>query len=241
MVRNLLTILGVLAGLTTVAAAADEPVFRNATVSNAFDFTIAILDIDENGTGYSDEALCRTIIGIYPKGESASAMQQIELEMPFPLNESKRPYYSEDSLVCPDINFDGHDDLVFLSGHMGSYGGPSFDIYLYEPDKKAFIRNEALEELGYMGLGLFKIDPERKILGVSSKSGCCYHQYDEFVMENNLPVLVYTKSETLVWGGYFDENGGYHDEENLLEISESRLVNGKWQTSEKQETLLIDD
>lgn len=42
------------------------------------------------------------------------------------------------SFVLSDINFDGSEDLFVWSGKEGAYGGPSFEIYLFDPVSHKF-------------------------------------------------------------------------------------------------------
>lgn len=127
-------------------------------------------------------------------------------------------------LVIDDINFDGHDDIALRAGNEGAYGGPSYDVYLYQPASKRFRLNDALTQLGSENLGLFSVDPKRKTLTTFTKSGCCWHQSSEWKIENNQPVLI---EEITDGAGNGNLEGKY-----TRQIR--KLVNGKWQVSEKE-------
>ena len=127
-------------------------------------------------------------------------------------------------LVIDDINFDGHDDIALRAGNSGAYGGPSYDVYLYQPASKRFVLSDALTQLGSENLGLFGVDPKRKTLITWTKSGCCWHQSSTWKVENNQPVLI----EEITEG----EGSGKLAGKFTRKVR--KLVNGKWQVSEKE-------
>lgn len=124
-------------------------------------------------------------------------------------------------LVAGDFNFDGHSDLALRTGNAGAYGGPSYDVHLYDPAKKRFARNEALTELASENLGLFTVDDKDKTLETFNKSGCCWHIYSTYQVRNNTPVLVREVTE--------DARSAYTEGATKeLVITDKKLVNGKW-------------
>lgn len=127
-------------------------------------------------------------------------------------------------LVIEDINFDGHDDIALRAGNEGAYGGPSYDVYLYQPASKNFRLNGALTQIGSENLGLFSVDPQSRTLTTSTKSGCCWHQSSTWKVENNQPVLI----EEITEG----EGSGKLAGKFTRTIR--KLVNGTWQVSEKE-------
>ena len=127
-------------------------------------------------------------------------------------------------LVIEDINFDGHDDIALRAGNEGAYGGPSYDVYLYQPASKSFRLNGALTQLGSENLGLFSVDPQSRTLTTSTKSGCCWHQSSTWKVENNQPVLIEEVTE--------GEGSGKLAGKFTRTIR--KLVNGTWQVSEKE-------
>ncbi|ROP63077.1 uncharacterized protein DUF1311 [Enterobacter sp. BIGb0383] len=127
-------------------------------------------------------------------------------------------------LVIDDMNFDGHDDIALRAGNEGAYGGPSYDVYLYQSVSKRFVLSDALTQLGSENLGLFGVDPERKTLTTWTKSGCCWHQSSVWKVENNQPVLIEEITEDAT-------NPNLPDK---MTITTRKLVNGKWQVREKE-------
>ena len=127
-------------------------------------------------------------------------------------------------LVIDDINFDGHDDIALRAGNEGAYGGPSYDVYLYQPASKRFVLSDALTQLGSENLGLFGVDPKQKTLTTWTKSGCCWHQSSIWEIKNNQPVLIEEITEDAT-------NPNLPDK---MTITTRKLVNGKWQVREKE-------
>ena len=90
-----------------------------------------------------------------------------------------------------DYNFDGIEDLSLCDGRNGGYGAPSYQIYLFLPRAGRFILSEEFTELSQTGrLGELERDARRKRLRTFSKSGCCLHMTEEFVVVNNRPKKV---------------------------------------------------
>lgn len=105
------------------------------------------------------------------------------------------PTYGDQSLLFfEDFNFDGRQDLAVRNGSEGGYGGPSYDIYLSDPKSPLLVFNPSFSSLTRdEQLGMFAVDPVAKRLHTSSKSGCCWHQYATWQIENNEPVMVAEK------------------------------------------------
>ena len=113
------------------------------------------------------------------------------------LNESGQPLrntahlYDDQGLInVGDFNFDGYDDFAIQVGNSGSYGSPSYDVYLYDPSQKSFKISQPMSELIEETLGFFRVDSIKKRLVTLTKSGCCYHETVEYKVQNNLPVPV---------------------------------------------------
>jgi len=130
-------------------------------------------------------------------------------------------------LVVEDINFDGIDDIALRTGNEGAYGGPSYTIYLYQPQSKTFVENTALTQLASENLGLFNVDSENKTLTTFTKSGCCWHQSSIWKIDQNKPVLI----EEITDG----EDIGAEQPTRL--ITTRKWINGQWQTTEEREVI----
>ena len=141
------------------------------------------------------------------------------------LGENKKPSvnvtlgYDEQSVInIGDYNFDGMEDVALCDGLNGSYGMPSYAVYLSSRAARKFVYSKAFSALG-VHLGMFKLDTEKKVLRTFDKSGCCFHLTEEFAVVNNLPRKVFAEEEDATIS-----------DETKVKITTKRLVNGKWQT-----------
>ena len=132
--------------------------------------------------------------------------------------------YDEQSAVnFGDFNFNGTEDVAICDGSDGGYGMPSYRVYLYSAASKRYVYSTAFSRLVHgSSLGMFEIDKKKKMLMVSSNSGCCWHQTEGFAVVGGQPKKVYEFTEDAT------KNGG-----ETVEIKTRRLVNGKWRTSIK--------
>ena len=130
--------------------------------------------------------------------------------------------YDRQSVVnVGDYNFDGMEDLALCNGLNGSYGSPSYSIYLSSRAAGKFVYSRSFSSLGE-ALGMFEVDKEKKVLRTFDKSGCCYHITEEFAVVNNTPRKVFSEEEDATI-----------PDETKVKITTKRLVKGRWQTNVK--------
>lgn len=105
----------------------------------------------------------------------------------FFLNENQKPtvnvielYNEQSPLIFGDFNFDGTEDLAVRNGNDSAYGGPSYDVYVYNQTKKQLVLSKELTKLVVENLGMFQIDKKRQRLITFTKSGCCWHLTTEY-------------------------------------------------------------
>ncbi|WP_157642446.1 lysozyme inhibitor LprI family protein [Burkholderia ubonensis] len=199
--------------------------FRLDDVSSQFDFNVRMYADCPTPKG-KDSETCNAPgqISVYRKG-AAKPLQTIDMPMIFatlmasgkPLANSARLYDYQGVINVGDFNFDGHDDFGVQTGHEGSYGGPSYDVYVFDPNGGKFILNDAMSELTRSSLGFFDVDTKNKRLRTLGKSGCCYHVTTAYRVERNRPVAVERHIEDGMRG------------DGRMAIIDERLVNGKWQ------------
>ena len=108
-------------------------------------------------------------------------------------NIAEIPYGEYSVLLYEDYNFDGIKDFAIMDGFNSCYGGPSFKIFL--ASGKEFIYNDAFTDLAQNYCGMFEVDNKNKIISTMEKSGCCLHYYSDFVVENNNPKLIRTRTD----------------------------------------------
>lgn len=125
-------------------------------------------------------------------------------------------------VVFEDYNFDNTPDLALRNGNDGSYGGPSYDIFLVVTPSGKFVKNAALTKLASENLGLFTVDSKMKTLETFNKSGCCWHETVRYRVINNRPKKVYV----------FTEDAAGAETEKVILTTET-LVNGRWRKKTK--------
>jgi hypothetical protein len=142
------------------------------------------------------------------------------------MNKKPRGIYAEEyGVVFDDFDFDGTQDLAICNGRNGGYGSPSYNIYLFDKRSNHFVENRRLNHLTEgVYLGLFFPDVERHLLIAYSKSGCCYHETEEYQLVNSKPILVEKIIEDATTG-----NRG------SVKVTTKKLINGKWVTRVRKE------
>ncbi len=91
-------------------------------------------------------------------------------------------YNEQSPLIFEDFNFDGSEDLAIRNGNNSGYGGPSYDVYVFNQSRGQFVPSKELTALAYENLGMFQTDPVRKRLTTFTKSGCCWHETTEYAV-----------------------------------------------------------
>lgn len=183
-----------------------------------------------------EEDTCEGVATVYlmKKGQS-TPWQTIKMSNMFlELGENKKPtanlieLYGENNsgIVFDDFNFDGVEDLALRNGNNGSYGGPSYDIFLFTRKANKFVESADLSSLASENLGLFTVDKKAKTIETFNKSGCCWHETTRYKMVNNRPVKVYVFTEDAM-------------SSEKVTITTRTRVNGKWK--KKVRTALIKD
>lgn len=139
------------------------------------------------------------------------------------LIDGKRMYDHQSIIFFEDYNFDGAADLSIRDGNNSGYGGPSYRIYLFSPRTAKFVFSQPFTDLGQGEyLGMFQIDRKRKKLRAYSKSGCCLHRTDEFIVAGNRPKKIFEELEDATI-----------PDEKRVRITTKSLVNGRWRTTVK--------
>jgi len=184
-----------------------------ATAQEAYDlidfsdeFSAKII-VDGNQENSDLETNCT--LNIYQKKNGKLVFSQRTVYSEYDMEDSKVksnikqiPYGEQSILIYEDFNFDGKEDIALRTGNYGCYGGPSFEIYL--ADKKDFVYNESFTELGSNYCGMFRVDNEKKQLQTMTKSGCCWHQFSTYVVENNqaVPIEIIEESYSGIFADY---------------------------------------
>ena len=150
-------------------------------------------------------------------GATAFSIDEVEMV------NTKMLYDSQSIVFLEDYNFDGMEDLAIRDGNNGGYGGPSYQVYLFSPRSKKFVHNYALTDLNQGSyLGAMEVDKKKKVLQTLSKSGCCWHQTEEFAVVNDRPKKVFEETEDATVA-----------DEAKVKITTKKLVKGRWRTMVK--------
>lgn len=134
------------------------------------------------------------------------------------------PYGDHSIIIFDDFNFDGKDDIALRTGNFGCYGGPSYDVFIF--DGKIFRENLKFTDLASSYCGFFDYDPETRQIRTMAKSGCCWHEYSTFGVQNGDPVLKKRLTREVGAGPYFN-------------VTEETWANGR-KTVEKSKYLVAD-
>ncbi len=196
--------------------------FELTNASQYFDIEINVATCDENScTG-------KASYSFYKKGGTV-AYQTINIPDTYvDLGDGGKPevnktlLYDKQSVVnIGDFNFDGMEDVAICNGTNGSYGMPSYNIYLSSKVAKKFVYNAAFSALGTQ-LGMFGVDKEKKTLETFGKSGCCWHVATRYSVVAGRPVKIWEEVEDATI-----------QDETKIKVTTKTLVNGRWKTSVK--------
>ncbi|WP_300672620.1 hypothetical protein [Soonwooa sp.] len=196
--------------------------FNLKNASNDFDAKISVQNCE--GDTCSGEGTIKLI-----DKKTKKIFQTLTSEdLYFYLNKNQKPsvnviemYGEQSPLIFGDFNFDGSEDVAVRNGNQGSYGGPSYDVYVYNSTKKQYVLSEELTDLTYENLGMFETDSSKKRITTYAKSGCCWHIKTEYEVVPKKGLVKVSEFEE-------DATGG----ENVKVITRN-LVKGKWQTKTK--------
>lgn len=200
-----------------------QEVFQIKNASKLYDVRLKVENCQENSC--DGEAT----FTVFKKGQT-KPFQSFSTPTMFSKEETKRAstklrYDYQSVVFFEDYNFDGIADLAIRDGNNGGYGGPSYQIYLFSPKSKKFVHNSALTKLNQgVYLGMMEVDKKKKLLRTFSKSGCCWHQTEEFAVIGNRPKKVYE----------WTQDASIADTDKV-KITTKKLVAGKWLTSVKYE------
>jgi len=125
------------------------------------------------------------------------------------------------AVIIDDFNFDGTEDVAIRNGNMGNYSSASYDVYVFNTTRMAFVKNEELTDLGSNGFDFFETDAKRKRLISYGKSGCCRIFTTEYaVIPNKGLDRVLEKEEDMT-------------REDQVKVITKEKINNKWITRTK--------
>jgi hypothetical protein len=208
--------------------------FDLKNASKYFDIKVNVAECDDSScTG-------KAMFSFYKKGVT-KPYQVIDLPDTYvQLGDGGKPLvnttllYDDQSVVdIEDFNFDGMEDVAICDGTNGSYGMPSYQIYLSSKAAGKFVHSLPFSDLG-QHLGMFTIDKKAKTLETFDKSGCCYHETIRYKVVGNRPVKVYQ---------FLEDATGFDEKANkrIVRTTTKTLVGGRWRTTVKVERIKDDE
>jgi hypothetical protein len=218
--------LSLLTLLLIASSAIGQKTFELKNASKYFDIKIVVAKCD------NEYCSGKATFSFYKKGGSVPYQvinlpdTQVQLESNGKPLVNDTLLYDEQSVVdVDDYNFDGMEDVAICTGGNGSYGMPSYNIYLSSRTVGKFVYNPALSKLG-RHLGMFTVDKKARTLETFDKSGCCWHITERYKVVNNQPVKVFEEVEDAT-----------NPNSPRVKVTTKKLVAGKWQTSVRYEKL----
>lgn len=167
----------------------------------------------------TSEVFSKGSITIFEKKSNKQIIFETSDELSFDAHENKiianilqLPYGEQSHILYNDFNFDGLKDFAIMDGQNSCYHGPSYNIYL--ASSEGFKLNENFTELAHGYCGMFQVDTASKTIHTMLKSGCCWHQFSDFKIINNIPVEIKSITES----NFYDF---------ITDYSEQNLINGK--------------
>ncbi|GLQ46720.1 hypothetical protein GCM10007862_17710 [Dyella lipolytica] len=98
------------------------------------------------------------------------------------------------SFLLSDVNGDGNDDLIVWTGRDGGYGGPSFDVYLFNAAEHKYVYSQAYSDLTVGSIRLFTVENGK--VRTIVKDGCCTHIFETYQVESDEPKLIERVTES---------------------------------------------
>lgn len=219
--------IAILLGLTsTWSMLTHAATFQIKNGSTFFDAQLEVEKCDkEECSGTAD-------IKLYKKGKKQIFQTLYSNDLNFYLDKQQKPsvniiqlYDEQSPLIFDDFNFDGQQDLAIRNGNESSYGGPSYDVYVFNKTRQQFVMSSALTKLAIENLGMFQTDAKRKRIITFAKSGCCFHVTSEYaVIPNKGLKLVHEVTEDATGAG----------EQVTVTTKSYNLHTKKWRTISKK-------
>jgi len=148
----------------------------------------------------TSEVFTKGWVAIYDRKTNKQLIKVTSDELALELHDGKAvanikelPYGEQSLIMYDDFNFDGKKDFAVCDGQNSCYHGPSFKIYLAA--NNGFLYNKDFTRLAQEYCGMFNVDSEAKKIYTMTKSGCCWHEFSEFIVVNNKPKPIKIETE----------------------------------------------
>lgn len=203
MMSDIKKIIGTVLVIATVSTVSHAATFQINDGSVLYDAQLIVKNCDK------DECAGSAKIILFKKGNKRVFQTLTSNDLNFYLDKKQQPsvniiqlYDEQSPLIFDDFNFDGQQDLAIRNGNESSYGGPSYDVYVFNKTRQQFVMSSELTELAIENLGMFQTDAKRKRIITFAKSGCCFHVTSEYaVIPNKGLKLVHEVTEDATGAG----------------------------------------
>lgn len=203
MMSDIKKIIGAVLVIATVSTVSHAATFQINDGSVLYDAQLIVKNCDK------DECSGSAKIMLFKKGNKRVFQTLTSNDLNFYLDKAHQPsvniiqlYDEQSPLIFDDFNFDGQQDLAIRNGNESSYGGPSYDVYVFNKTRQQFVMSSELTKLAIESLGMFQTDDTRKRLITFAKSGCCFHVTSEYAVIPNKGIkLVHEVTEDATGAG----------------------------------------
>lgn len=207
-----------IATLTLAASVLAQRTFDIKDASKYFDVKVKVAKCDES--------FCsgRSTFSFFKKGAKTPYQvitlpdTQIDITEGGPPVNTTMLYDKQSVINVGDFNFDGMEDVAICNGGNGSYGMPSFNIYLSSRSAGKFVFSPAFTQIAHH-LGMFDVLKDKKQLETFDKSGCCWHITERYDVVAGRPRKVFEEVEDATI-----------QDETKVKITTKTLVGGRWKT-----------
>ena len=213
-------LLGLLIGLSCHSVASAQ-VFQIRDASKLYNVKMQVNCDQQSCSG-------KGTVSLYKKSDQSLLQKFVSDDLDFDLSDDLKPsaniielYGEQSPLIFDDFNFDGTEDIAIRNGNEGPYGGPTYDVYVYNKTHKHFVFSSDLSALTHENLGMFHVDHDNKRIHTLSKSGCCYHIAEEYQV---IPKKGLVKVKEFIEDATLE----YPDGEKRVTVTERHLIKGKW-------------
>lgn len=185
-----------------------------------FTFAQKVFTVDNFSKSYygkvqiddTSEVFSKGWVAIYDRKANKELIKVVSEELALTIHGGKAianirslPYGEQSLIMYDDFNFDGKKDFAISDGQNSCYHGPSFKIYLARDN--GFLYNKEFTRLAQEYCGMFNTDSGSKKIFTMTKSGCCWHEFSEFIVINNKPkaIKIVTEEQDIPFTVYTEE------------------------------------
>jgi len=204
--------------------------------SDSLTFGQVVFTVEDFSENYVGKVYITDTTEVFSKGwvaifEKKSGRQLIKVDaeaLSFDLHDGKLlanikeiPYGEQSVIMYEDYNFDGKNDFAIMDGQNSCYHGPSFKIFLATDN--GFEYSKEFTRLAQEYCGMFDVDYDKKQISTMTKSGCYWHEYSIFIVENNKPKVIEIVIEDCELYPFCTDSIKRWDGTKMIETTETKI------------------